>query len=361
MFQAALLFAGCQSKPPVPVVAPSAQLPTSVALRVLVVNDPALAEAIGRLTGEWHEQSGGELTASSKPWSDVAAAENIEADVIIFPTRYLGELCTRSCLRPVRKSVLEDKTLDFEDVFPIVRRQLITWGGQVMALPLGVEFSSESKPDAQRALVRFLELAGRAAISPNRVGDLFDPDTMKPRISEPAFVDALKQLERSRSTEDPAEPPVKLRLPILGIGDRFAAVTTTSRNAASAFQLLDWLATADVSSQLAHVGDVVMPVRKSLVASPAWYDPKISVGERAELGKTLEASLSGNECLIVPRIPGVDEYMAALERAINDVTLNNANPSAALQQAAATWDQITDGHGRDAQRQAYLKHLGISE
>src|SRR3977135_4091333 len=62
----------------------------SVALRVLVVNEPGVAEAINRLRGEWAERSGGELSATSSEWKDVAGAKSIDADVVIFPSRYLG-------------------------------------------------------------------------------------------------------------------------------------------------------------------------------------------------------------------------------------------------------------------------------
>src|ERR1700675_534418 len=71
----------------------------NVALRVLVVNDLALAEAIGRLRGEWAERFGGTLTAETKAWADLADAKSLDADVVVFPTRYLGELYTRGWLR----------------------------------------------------------------------------------------------------------------------------------------------------------------------------------------------------------------------------------------------------------------------
>ena len=34
---------------------------------------------------------------------------------------------------------------------------------------------------------------------------------------------------------------------------------------------------------------------------------------------------------------------------------------AALQKVAERWEQITNAHGRESQRRAYLKHLQISE
>ena len=106
---------------------------------MLVVNEPGVAEAINRLRGEWAERSGGELSATSSEWKDVAGAKSIEADVVIFPSRYLGELCTRGWLQPVRSSVLEGDEFNGGDVFPLVRRELMRWGGEVMALPLGIQ------------------------------------------------------------------------------------------------------------------------------------------------------------------------------------------------------------------------------
>jgi multiple sugar transport system substrate-binding protein len=354
-----LVWAGCKGQSPTPPKEPSspeAHSGTSVALHVLVVNDQPLAEAIERLRGEWREESGGELTATSKPWSEVATADTIDADVLIFPTRYMGELCVRGELRPVRKSVLEDKTLDMGDVFPLVRRQLIAWGGETMALPLGIDFAGASPNWNPVGAVAFLVRVAPSVVQPNRAGDLFDPETMKSRISDPALIASVQGI-----SQPPDDQRIPARVPLLGIGDRLAGVTTSSRNAASAFKLLAWLASRDVSSQLARVGDGMLPVRKSLVSSPAWYDSRLTASERADVGKNLEASLGGNECLIVPRIPGVDEYLVALDDAVKQIASAKVKPDEAFRHAAEKWEQITDAHGREAQRQAYLKHLGISE
>src|SRR5437763_9074751 len=108
----------------------------SVALRVLVVNEPGVADAINRLRGEWAERSGGELNTNSRTWLEVASSKELDTDVIIFPSRYLGELCVRHWLRPVRQSVLDSPEFNAADIFPLIRRELIKWGGEVMALPL---------------------------------------------------------------------------------------------------------------------------------------------------------------------------------------------------------------------------------
>src|SRR4029079_7826110 len=92
-----------------------------------------------RLRGEWVERSGGELSAMSSEWKDVARAKSMDADVVIFPSRYLGEMCTRGWLQLMRSSVVEGDEFDAKDVYPIARRELTRWGGEVMALPLGIE------------------------------------------------------------------------------------------------------------------------------------------------------------------------------------------------------------------------------
>jgi hypothetical protein len=321
---------------------------------VLVVNDQPLAEAIGRLRGEWHEVSGGELTAAAQPWSEIAAANELDADVIVFPTRYMGELCVRGWLRPVRKRVLEDKSLDFNDFFPLVRQRLIVWGGQVMALPLAIDFPGLTVNWNPPGAVSYLVAVAPQAVEPTRIGDLFDPKSMTPRIDDPALA-AL--FHRDAGSEGQAGK----RVLVLGFGDRMASVTTSTRNAASAFKLLAWLASADVSSQLARAEIGSQPARKSLSSNAAWYGAGLTEAERVAIGKNLQAALEGSDVLIVPRIPGVDEYLAALDEAAKHAALDDVKPEEAFRQAAGQWERITDARGREAQRQAYMKHLNVNE
>jgi len=265
-----LVFAGCpreKSQPPAPAEKPSA----SVALHVLVVNEPAVAEAINRLRGEWAERSGGTLNASSATWADVAAMKELDADAIIFPSRYLGELCTREWLRPVRPSVLESQEFKAADVFPLVRQTIIKGGGQTMALPLGVSLPPPPTA-AQHPSIGLLNRAARQALSNEREGVLFDSRTMKPQIASQVFVDALAAMSKQKDKSS-ADSDNGGSVPVIGFADRLVSVTATSHNAASAFKLIAWLATPETSSTLASAGDRMMPVRRSLASSSAWYEP----------------------------------------------------------------------------------------
>ena len=356
-----LLLSGCprgeQAKPPAAAETPRA----SVALRVLVVNEPELADAINRLRGEWAERSGGELKANSLTWSEVAAAKSLDTDVIIFPSRYMGELCTRGWLRPVRQTILNSREFNAPDVFPLIRRDLMKWGGEVMALPLGVSIAMRTKSTEGHPGVSLLAEAAPAALSNQREGALFEPQTMKPRIGDAAFVSALEGLAKKVPEEGPIGIKFADSAPVFGLEDRLVAVSTASRNGASAFKLITWLASAEISTQLARAGKPMMPVRRSLASSSAWYNARLNSSERAKLSQALSGALSGEKCLLIPRIPGVDGYMEALDAAVKTALVDKVPANVALQKAADRWEQLTNAKGRDSQRQAYWKDLGISE
>jgi hypothetical protein len=321
----------------------------------LVVNEPGLAEAINRLRGEWAEKGAGELSASASDWAQVATLKAIDADVVIFPARYMGELSVREMLRPVRPNVLESDALNTGDYFPLVRQELMKWGGQEMALPLGVRLVAPTDPIEAHPGLSLLARAAPQAVSRDRLGVLFDAETMKPRITEPAFVEALA----GAATKNASNDPDAVSVPVFGHADRMAAVTSSTRNAASAFKLLEWLATAEISTQLAAAGDGTLPVRRSLATSAKWYGEQSNADERSQLAATLGETLSSERFLIVPRIPGVDDYMAALDDAVTSVTDDGISPQDALEKAARRWEEITETRGREGQRAAYMKHLGI--
>ena len=327
----------------------------SVALRALVVNEPELAEAIKRHRGEWAERSGGELSASAITAEQMLETKSIAADVVVFPSRYLGALCVRDWLRPVRSNVLESKELNVDDFFPLVRRELMRWGDEVVAIPLGIDPGTLGPDPREQPGIALLVEAFRGS-SDDRDDVLFDMETMKPRITGPAFMGALERMQREGDSSD-----AEISLPVIGFGDRLIAVTSSSRNAASAFKLLAWHAQPHTPTQLAQTGSRMLPVRKSLASSRSWYNSDVSADERIETGKALERLLSAPRCLLVPRIPAVDQYMEALDEAVKSAFDSKIPPNESLHRAAQRWEKITESHGREAQREAYLKHLGIGE
>ncbi len=401
----------------------------SVALRVLVVNDAPLAEAIQRLRGEWTELSGGILSATSVSWEEFPkneSSESLPADVLVFPARYLGEFCERGMLRPVRVTVLSGDGYQADDVFPVVSQWLVQYGNKVMALPLGVQvalvgyreswLANRDPPSTwpeyldlvrqqgvapewwpteeagdRRYAVEFLARAASYAADPGEESALFDLETFEPKLATLAFVRTLDEwiqetnLVREAAKQQSADggnarvvwtvPPgseqvlnrssgpagsredsaVGLhRSPFIADG-RLVGVATGSRNAASAFKLLAWMGGPEIRDQLGKASGKSLPVRRSqLPGIVEWFKGFVDRVDEASLTEATEAALSQDHCLMIPRIPGVDEYLDELGAAVENALIGKATASEAMSQANAKWEAITNRRGRDAQRRAYL-------
>jgi ABC-type glycerol-3-phosphate transport system substrate-binding protein len=224
-----------------------------------------------------------------------------------------------------------------------------------MALPLGVSVP-DTESTAKHPSLLLLNLAAPLVLASEKEGALFDADTLKPRITSPGFVEAMTNLPNRIDIGWQAGSDFR-PVPVIGYADKLIAVTTSSHNAASAFNLITWLASPDVSAQLAAAGERVGPARKSVTTSS---DVSTQKKNHSDDAKFLNDALSAQQFIVVPRIPGIDEYMAALDDAVDAVSNGQMKPQEALDKASHRWEQITNSHGREAQKRAYLKHLGIS-
>lgn len=433
---ACLAIAGCEKKQ---AASPSEGQPAaSVTLRVVVAEDAQLANAISRLRGEWGEQSGGEMQVVQAV-GDPNGEQFPAADLIVFPSRRLGELCEAGSLRPMRPSALASEVFDAADLFPAVRDHLMVYGQRVMALPLGcpvplLAWNDEGPPVASWDEVseRFSKFGAWAGELPssayprrgylliacaacyggsNSSALLFDAPSMKPRLTEPAMVRAATEIAALFAL--PAEQPPDLsglaslprqkaavlwpmrnvaasnwdaarvaplpgatevydrlehewrsvdgaprRVALLGTSGRLIGVTAASRNAASAFRLAAWLAGSQNAPQLSRASPGVAACRLSTGRVP---DDWIA-GRQPVVGKQVSAalvdSLNSGRVWQVPRIIGVDRYLAALDEAVVAIAGGEVAESA-LAVASGKWEALTDEIGRDRQRLAYRRHLGI--
>ena len=74
----------------------------------------------------------------------------------------------------------------------------------------------------------------------------------------------------------------------------------------------------------------------------------------------ISAVLSNDNLVFQLRIPGYSEYQDALEVAVSKALAKQASPKEALDEAAKTWNQITDRIGREKQRKYYRESIGVS-
>ncbi|MEM9184926.1 MAG: hypothetical protein AAGB00_00350 [Planctomycetota bacterium] len=438
-----LLTSGCEEKRAEPAPGPSpGPAATNVALRVAVAEDVELASVIERLRGEWAEQGGGEVQVERLTLAELMTpppAGRNAPDLLVFPSRYLGEMCERDRLRAVRTSVLKSETLAFADIFPAIRDKEVAYGGRVMALPLGCplplllyhdqehnepqpaptsweelpeRFEAISHPPTGAAFPLAFEFLARSAsyaVHPSREAVLFDAQSMTPRLAAPPFVRALDELVAmsgsaaeaagadasnpscaaallwpdrdagsavgaaaavallpgARQVYDPleqrwldvqAEPR---RVTLLGTSGRLLAVSAESRNAAAAFRYAVWLVSPQNARDVATASPGVAHVRRSLVRSrDDWTGADSGLGK--QVAEALRRSLSAQHSIVAPRLLEVDAYLAALESGVQSAVAGTP-ASDALAAIAADWESLTKRIGRDAQRAAYRRHLGMDE
>lgn len=389
----------------------------NVTLRLAVVNDTELAAAIAKLRGEWQARSGGDLEVRNTSLESLK--RGVVADLLVFPSRYLGEFSEANLLRPIRESLLESKELDFGDILPLVREREIVYGQKVMALPLGslaplladvgAATSSQAPLTDQYAAFALLARAAPLASHSSREAIWFDPLSMKPRLTEPPFVRALAELqEQNQGVASPCEIAGRLRtgkvksamiwpcrsnetatignisvelltshqvydpnsdswettpprrVTLLATSGRLVGVTTKSRNAASAFRLAGWLAGREIGGQLVTASDGMAICRSSQrQKADDWLGTDNRTGTR-QFSERLALALSQRDGEAVPRLPGVDRYLEALSKAVRAVVIGNETPEVALTEASTKWEEITEEFGRDRQRQAYRRCIGIA-
>lgn len=414
---------GCSKKEPeseVPQV--SAQRKhAEVKLTVLVVEDSELAEAVKLLRGEWAERSGGSLIVQQTSRSALLEAEQPEADLIIYPTTLMAELVAKEWLRPVRESVLNSENFSLNDVLPLVRNEVMRYGGQVVGVSLGeaplmlarqndsVQAGDESvgaswqklagsqslAADDTELVAEFIARAAAATDPRQRDELLFTPDSMAPRLTSPAMLRALQQMGSGKPDDQAAsayrvvnptrallsqnetsvlsalpraeqtydllrdkwdKPLGKGRLSILGFSGRMASVTRSTRNATSAFKLLEWLTSGQAATQVSSRSLHTVWFRNSQSRrSERWLQQPGA----DRIASVITELLAAEEHFLLPRISGLDSYLEILSKAIKEAREAKLEPLETLQSVTEQWEALTNQLGREQQKRSYRYHLGL--
>ncbi len=408
---------GCGGPPPQS-AAPTQKL-TASKLTALVVDDPGIAAGLKLLRGEWLERSDGELVIEECTTEQLLAAEELTADLVIYPSRYIGTLVDREWVRTVRRSVLESDDVALKDMFPLIRDQVLRYDNQVYALTLGepplmLRMGSDAADDTKLSWsevpnpkladnsqlqypLAIAFLARSVAYSQGRSGMIkcFDVDSMEPRLAAPPFVKALSDMIARQKADQPTQDYAMFGWPHANAGDsgvfitlpiadkvfrplrgswedndldrpitvfplagRSVSVTRATRNSASASKLMRWLVSDSIASQLSPRSSATLWFRKSQERIASQWLPANGAEVTAA---TVTAQLSSADAFLVPRIPSIDEYLETLEAALRAAADEDQAADTVLGKVADQWNEITDRLGRDRQRAAYRRHLGLGE
>lgn len=217
----------------------------AVALKLLVVDDPGMSDAIERLGAEWKAQTGGSIAVSQVTSTELAAADSLpgSVDAVIYPSAELGSLVEREWVASLPPDYSANRELAWSDTFELLQLAATTWGRVPHAVPFGspvlvcyyrsdlleaihkeppqtweeyhelaemlsrrenlgdaapaadAEWHATAEPLAEGwAAAAFLARAAAYAKHRDNYSTLFDIETMEPLVAGPAFVRALEQL-----------------------------------------------------------------------------------------------------------------------------------------------------------------------
>ena len=136
----------CRDKPPSD-DPPSTPRQTAETVRLLVVDDPALAAAIEQ---QWSADFESKLEVTETTASEIAGGtENrVSADAVIYPSFLLGALAERGLIVPLPDTVLSHPRLAYRDILPMARLRETKWASKTYALPFGSpQFTLYYRPD----------------------------------------------------------------------------------------------------------------------------------------------------------------------------------------------------------------------
>jgi multiple sugar transport system substrate-binding protein len=233
-----LFLTGCPNPEADKNTKPAAKPLEGVKLRIAVADDPALAAAIRRVTGEWTAQTGAELQVETLTAQDLAKTATIATDAAICPSYLLGDLAERKLLAPVPPQILQNP--EWAGILELPKLREVAWGKEIMAVPFGspvlccyyradlleklhrrppktwaqyqdlAKLLAQENPqgkDKSSAWAATIEplasgwagltfLARAASLAKNRdnYSTLFNMETMEPLIAGPPFVQAMEDL-----------------------------------------------------------------------------------------------------------------------------------------------------------------------
>ena len=150
------------------------------------------------------------------------------------------------------------------------------------------------------------------------------------------------------------------QVPLLGIAGRIGLVSAGSKQPEAASQLLCWLSGKQVGPQVCAASPATTLFRRSHLESPqVWTEKPMPASTAVQYAAQTAATLGRQQWLSVPAIPGNQEYLAALDDAVEQTVAGDRSAAEALQQAADRWREITQRLGLESQKKAYRRSLGL--
>jgi hypothetical protein len=163
-----------------------------------------------------------------------------------------------------------------------------------------------------------------------------------------------------RKWEPRAEDEQNQPVPVWAISGRMGGVLATSRRGGAAANLLALVSTASWGRKVLAAGRNAGVSRLEQLERPDdWVDAALAGDPARQFATVIRDSQRLSTWMAIPRIPGRNRYLATLDDAVRYAVRGEKTAAESLAEAAKKWREITTELGRDKQKQAYRRCLGI--
>lgn len=429
----------------------------------------------------FEKKTGGKVRVVTPSWNETIEKidqsltdPNLNYDIFVVISMWNGTLLGNNHIEPIPESV--KKQIDWEDILPIYRNSVLSWNNKSYGLPYdgdcinlyyrkdlfenpknrtafqnrygypltppktwksfrdvaqffnGWDWDNDGKPEYGMAglrvkndisMLQFFAQAAAYAKHPDDKAYYFDPETMKPRINNPAFVKALKDYIDFMQFGPPgmasfaghdvrnafasgevamamdwadmgifaANSPVSIVKDNVGYaqipgsdtvynarksqwdkrpnsvssisGNWMFLVNKESKNKELAFAFAAHMTSKEMTKKLtATNGTAVNPSRYSHFNDPAsWNSAGFSTPSAKAYLDEITVSLKNPNVVYDITIPGAGEYYQAIDEYAYKALMGEMKPQEAMNKAAEKWEKITDKIGREKQSSFYKSSL----
>ena len=160
---------------------------------------------------------------------------------------------------------------------------------------------------------------------------------------------------------EPTEKSESFHVPLFSTAGRVASVTRASAQPRLATQFILWLGGPTVSSRVSATSSATTLFRSSQLKGDQWQAATGARGVLSQYGESLFSQPAAGRRFVMPRIPGSDEYLAALDHAVLAAVQEERPAEEALKKVAEEWRAITNRRGVSQQQRALRRSLGLGD
>lgn len=145
------------------------------------------------------------------------------------------------------------------------------------------------------------------------------------------------------------------------IEGRLAMISAKSTHPEATLDLLLWLSGEEWGTEVLAASNATGISRKSQLRRPTqWVEKQMPPKTMSQYITVLNKQMAGNTVLVIPSLPGQDEYLQVLDEHVRKVLSGEMEPQAALDAVGEQWKLITERYGLESQKQLYRQSCGLA-